>query len=192
MALKDIIKSISEDATQQVAAVKQESEKQIAQIKERWTEEATKQRQAIKQRWQQDTERKVNQSALKLKAAAQNKVLMEKQWIIDEVLAKSLEKLGTLPDVEYVEFLVAQIKNLPKSEGNLSSTNGKSALLKKALNQANLKYKVNSQEVDGQGGFVFETDQYSVDGRFEHLLELKNDELRVVLGAILFNVNKEE
>ena len=85
MALKDIISSIADDATKQVAAIKQENKKQLTQIKEHWQEEVAQQRQAVKQRWQLETERKVNQSTLKLKTAAQNKVLMEKGAEFEEI-----------------------------------------------------------------------------------------------------------
>jgi vacuolar-type H+-ATPase subunit E/Vma4 len=187
MALDDIIKSIAKDAQVKIADVNKQGDELLAVAEKEWQTKVETKKGQVLSHWQSAVEKKISQSVLKLKADSQNKVLLEKQSIIEQVFEQSLTRLGELPEDQYVDLLAKLIDNLPDTDGSLASVQGKTKLLKQALDKSSKKFEIESEEVDGQGGFILKAKDFSVDNRFVKLLENNRDELRVEVGKILFS-----
>lgn len=187
MALEDIIKSIDKDAQVKITEVNKQGDELLAAAKKEWQTKIETEKNQVLSNWRLSVDQKISQSVLKLKAEGQNKILLAKQQIIDQIFEQSVAQLHVLPDAQYVELLAKLLDRLPAVGGTLLSVNGKGKQLKMALSHSSKNYKILSEEVDGLGGFVFKTKDFSVDNRYGKLLENKKDELRVEVGKILFS-----
>jgi V/A-type H+/Na+-transporting ATPase subunit E len=187
MSLQDILNSIKSDSKDKIAEIEKQGLAEKDTLEKQWQEKLQTEQVALRERLATDVGRKVKSATLKLKMSAQSKVLLTKQQSIDEVFSAALDKLALLSESDYISVLARLLADLPTDKGSLHSVKGKSDWLKKALAKQDKKFDIENKEVDGVGGFVLSGQDFSVDNRFESILESLKDELRVEVGKILFN-----
>lgn len=187
MALKDIKKSIEEEALAQIKEIEAEGQKKVDAVNELWSRKIEERKNEVLASAQKKAEQKLQQTDFKLQAQSQTAILNQKQKILDQVYKQALTKLNQLDEGSYVNLLSKLISELPDIEGELISAEGKDAELKKALKKSGRKITVSKDTVKASGGFVFKSDKMEIDQTFPALTRNAKEISIIEVANKLFN-----
>jgi len=191
MALDDIKKAILAEAEKEAKNIEQEGEQKIALVNDDWLKKIEARKKDLIAASQRKTNQKVQQTQFKLQAQAQTEILDQKQKIIDKVYKLALDKLAEIDDDQYVNLMEKLIKQLPTGEGSLISVKDKDSLLKKALRQSSQKYDVLTETANGNGGFIFRSQEVEIDNTFAALVKNAKEQTILEVSNLLFNQGQE-
>lgn len=119
-------------------------------------------------------------------------VLGAKQDAIKKSFDVALERLKSMPEDKYMEFLVNGIIRAPYSEGmiilNNSDRNRIGEKLIKSVNDIlkSEKFTLGNETVNSSGGFILKSGSVEVNSTFETLLDSVKDELTNEIANVLF------
>ena len=135
-------------------------------------------------------------SGAKLKA--RNEKLAAKQEVINEVFSKSVEKLCTLSDKEFVTFVKESILSLDidGTETLILNKDGQKLITAEVVSEINSQLqskglkgeiKISKEVASFKGGFILEKNGIEINNTFEALVDSLRDELEFEVAQVLFN-----
>lgn len=119
-------------------------------------------------------------------------MLSAKQEAIRKSFQKALEKLKSMPEEEYIDFLTNQITKVPYADGmiilNKSDREKIGEKLIKSVNDKSKsdKFSLSSETSNSTGGFIFRSGSVEVNSTFETILDSVKDELTNEVANALF------
>ena len=134
-------------------------------------------------------ERVISSAKLKVR----NNKLAAKQEIIDEVFAKSVDKLMELSKEEFLSFLENTISsmNLTGRQTLILNKEGlefvDSAFIDKLNKKINAEITLSETAGNFKGGFILENNGIEINSTYEALVSSLRDELEFEVAKVLFN-----
>lgn len=120
-------------------------------------------------------------------------ILSAKQEAIKKSFDVALEKLVSMPEDEYVDFMANQIAKIPYNEGIIFlNMQDKKKIGEKLVKTVNEKYKtgkyvLSNETINSRGGFVLKNGNIEVNSTFETMIDSIKDELTNKVAETLFN-----
>ena len=192
MAFDDIKKAILAEAKKEAENIEAEGRKKAAELKLIWDKKLEAKKVEIMNSVKQKANQKIQQSQFKLQAQSQTEIIGQKQKLIDKVYKQALAKLTELSDDKYVDLVTDLITGLPAGDGKLISVKDKENLLKKALKKSGRKFELDSENIAGQGGFIFHSKEVDIDYTFSTLINSAREETILAITNKLFNHNQSQ
>lgn len=139
-------------------------------------------------------ERVISSAKLKVR----NNKLAEKQNVIEEVFQKSIDRLISLSNDEFIGFIKNSILALD-IEGNetlILNNEGHKIIgfeivdeINEELKKKGLKGEISLRKAEGnfKGGFILEKDGIEINNTYESLVSSLRDELEFEVAKVLFN-----
>lgn len=124
---------------------------------------------------------------------ARKMILGAKQAAIQKSFDLALEKLKSMPEDKYLNYLTEEIIKIPVKEGiiilNQRDRDKIGEKLIKAVNQRTSaqKYKLSDKTVNVSGGFLLRNGNIEINNTFETLLNSIKDDLTSEVANVLFN-----
>lgn len=119
-------------------------------------------------------------------------VLSAKQDAIKKSFDVAVDKLKSMPEEEYINYLSKQIVKVPYSQGTIIlNKEDRQKIGEKLVKAVNKKLKVekfslSDETVNASGGFILKSGAISINGTFEAVLEDLKDELTNEIANELF------
>ncbi|HBV67420.1 MAG TPA: hypothetical protein DEF04_04005 [Clostridiales bacterium] len=120
-------------------------------------------------------------------------MLSAKQEAIRKSFQKALEKLKSMPEEKYIDFLTNQITKVPYEDGmiilNKSDREKIGEKLIKSINDNQLKsdkFSLSSETSNSSGGFILRSGSVEINSTFETILDSVKDELTNEVANALF------
>ncbi|MDP3964969.1 MAG: V-type ATP synthase subunit E family protein [bacterium] len=185
MSVEKIISTLEAEAAKEISAIESESQARLdalrAQADQRLAAEKSRLLDQAETRVRQNVDMKVFAVKSELKRAE----LAKKHEILDRVFQSALKHLSGLSEAEYLKLLERLMRELPKKPGAIRSAKGKLSLAKKAA-AATVEAKVDSEEIDSVGGFVWQSDTLNIDDSFEQLIRQAREVSETSVAQLLF------
>lgn len=186
MPLADINKAIVKQAQKEIMAIKAEGEKRLEEIKAKWAKKITDRQAEIVDEAKRKANQKIQQMQFKLQSQFQLEVLKAKNDIINQAYEKAQKKLIGLSEKDYEELMLKLINQINLSEGELISVVGKEKSLKKALEKSGKKFKISDKTIEGDGGFIFQSNKLEINNTFSNLIANSKEQTILEVTKILF------
>lgn len=196
--LEKILKDINDDTQTECNKILSEAKKQAEIIIKTTDNEAVKISEAEEQKLK-ILENELNsrsQSAAKIEK--QKILLEEKQKIIDNIILKTYNKILSLPDKEYFEFLMKiAVKNIGRGNGKILFN---SRDLKRIPNNFISQLDAQAQKVGGsiilsekttdiKGGFVLNYGGIEENCSLDALFYSRSEEMKDIINSLIFVSN---
>jgi V/A-type H+-transporting ATPase subunit E len=192
MSIEKITANILKDAKENAQTVIMNAEKTKLDIINNAMNEA----EAIKKTALEKAEKEAESlKSRKVSAAELQKrkmMLTAKQEAIKKSFDEALNKLKSMPEDKYVDFLTKEISKIPYNEGliilNKRDREKIGEKLVKAVNE-NLKaekFKLSNETINSNGGFILRSGSVEINSTFETLLDSIRDELTNEVANALF------
>lgn len=192
MSIDNITANILSDAKQIAEVSLMNAENSKNEIINKAMNEAEAIKQAAAEKAKMDAE---NLKSRKISAAELQKrkmILSAKQEAIQKSFYAALDKLKSMPESEYIEFLAKEIIKIPYGKGtiilNKQDRDKIGEKLVKAINEKIKaeKFTLSNETVNSSGGFVLKCGAVEINSTFETLLESIKDELTNDVANVLF------
>lgn len=124
---------------------------------------------------------------------ARKMILFAKQEAIQKSFDLALEKLKSMPEEKYLNYMAEEIIKLPVNEGtiilNQRDRDKIGEKLIKTVNEAlNVqRYKLSDKNINISGGFLLRSGNIEINNTFETLLDSIKDDLTSEVANALFN-----
>lgn len=196
--LEKILKDINDDTQTECNKILSEAKKQAEIIIKTTDNEAVKISEAEEQKLK-ILENELNsrsQSAAKIEK--QKILLEEKQKIIDNIILKTYNKILSLPDKEYFEFLMKiAVKNIGRGNGKILFN---SRDLKRIPNHFMSQLNAQAQKVSGSiilsekttninGGFILNYGGIEENCSLDALFYSRSEEMKDIINSLIFVSN---
>jgi len=119
-------------------------------------------------------------------------MLSAKQEAIKKSFNTALEKLNTMPEEKYLNFLTDEITKIPNCEGTIIlNKQDREKIGEKLVKAVNEKLKaeklaLSNETVDSSGGFVLKNGAIAINSTFETILDSMKDKLTNEVANALF------
>jgi V/A-type H+-transporting ATPase subunit E len=119
-------------------------------------------------------------------------MLSAKQDVIKKSFNRALEKLKTMPEDEYLNFLTDEIAKIPNCKGTIIlNERDKNKIGEKLVKAVNEKLKaekivLSDKTIESSGGFVLNNGSIEINSTFETILDSMRDELTNEVARALF------
>ncbi len=191
--LETILDQISKEAEKTAAQIRQEAEEKAQSLLEDAKAEGVKQAEAVLR----SGEAQAEDIRARARSAAQldrrNRTLQFKQQLIAQVIEEARAQLETADDKTYFETLLGLVSRFALSGPGEMQLNGKDLARLPADFEASLKkaapgsqITVSKTPASIESGFLLVYGGIDINGTFRAVFEDASDELRDVVGAILF------
>lgn len=187
MALDDIKKAILAEAQKIADQRIEEVQKKIETIEAGWDKKTKERKEKAVESADRKIKQKIEQIKFEIQTESQAEILGQKKEIIDQVYSSVLGKLSSLSDDQYIELMEKLIQDLPNTSGCLLTIESKRSLLKKALANSDKKHQLGKEAINGQGGFIFQTDEIEIDFSFEAILRSIKEKTLLNTASIIFS-----
>lgn len=182
MALADILQVISSQKQEQISEMKSVNEEEIKKL----FEEAETTGQEYSTRRFEEFEKVKESKEKKLDSDISRKKRMEISRVQKQIMDRAYKgvetKLSSLSKEEIIAFCSGLIRSIPATEGSLRSVGTDDEILLAAIKSAGKDFSV-EKGGNGNGGFYFIGDGYTVDFTFHSLIQ---KDLREKCEADLF------
>ncbi len=197
MALQDIIEKIISDAkaeaNQIVSRAEEEAKRRIEDKKKEIEKEFEKVKGKIKEEAQTHKMRLIQIASLELK----KKVLAKKQELINRLFSELENKLLSLPEDKYINFLANRIAEASETgeEEIILNQNDKEKIGKKLVEKVNSILNKNGKRgnlilsestANIKGGFILKSGKSQINGSIEYILKQIREEKLTEIAKKLF------
>jgi len=196
MAIEDIEKKISEEASIESEKIKKEAEDKKATILKKADDRAKEDEKEIFKMAESSAEAQKRAVLTPLRLKAKREVLKAKQNIIDSAFNDALKALSKLSKTEYKKCMLDLISQVPYSRSvEIIPRKGDQKLIKSALDGIKrenkkkgreFKYKVLSARKGLSGGFIARSGRVEIDLTFDSLIGELKEKLQGQVAEILF------
>ena len=187
MALSNILEKLKKEAQEQIDEIKKNSKIEISELRNTYVPKKESLKNRMLEQVQAGSDKRVEQEEFKARSEHASQLLEQKQQILDDMFVKAVKILGEESNGAQVKFLESLLKALPKKEqGEIRSTEKSFSLVEKAISGLQIPYKLSSEKVSGNGGFVFLSPEMEIDNRYETLVQLVKDDVDTEVAKILF------
>ena len=193
MSIENITAAIISDAKLVEETSVKNAEKTMEEIISKAKMEAEE---IIKQAAEKDAKDRESLKSRKVSAAelqARKMILGAKQEAIQKSFDLALEKLKSMPEDKYLNYLTEEIIKIPANEGiiilNQRDRNKIGEKLISAVNQRlNAQvYKLSDKTINASGGFLLRSGNIEINNTFETLLNSVRDDLTSEVANALFS-----
>lgn len=192
MSVENITASILRDAEAMAENSLINADKTRQEIIEAAKKEAEAIINARVEKAEKETENLKNRKVSAAELQKRKTVLGAKQDAIKKSFDAALEKLKSMPEDKYIEFLVNGITRAPYSEGTVILNNSdRDKIGEKLIKSVNdilksEKFTLGNETVNSSGGFVLKSGSVEINSTFETLLDSVRDELTNEIANVLF------
>lgn len=188
MSAQDIINSINKKTDKEIADLNEENKKELKKLEKEYTEKLEKKKEQLLKEVKQKADKKISQVNFQLKFLLTNKLLKNKEAVIDQTYQEGLNKLASLDASQYQKLLSNLFKALPRLKtGTITPAKEDKDAVKKALSKSKRPYKLASQTVDAKGGFVLKSGGLTIDNTLESLISSLKEQTETQVAQILFS-----
>lgn len=119
-------------------------------------------------------------------------MLSAKQDAIKKSFDAALNKLKSMPEEEYINFLLNEIIKIPYNQGTIIlNKQDREKIGEKLVKAVNEKFKaekftLSNETLNSSGGFVLKSGAIEINSTFETVLDSIKDELTNVVANVLF------
>lgn len=196
--LEKILKDINDDTQTECNKILSEAKKQAEIIIKTTDNEAVKISEAEEQKLKILENELNSRSQSEAKIEKQKILLEEKQKIIDNIILKTYNKILSLPDKEYFEFLMKiAVKNIGRGNGKILFN---SRDLKRIPNNFISQLDAQAQKVGGsiilsektmdiKGGFVLNYGGIEENCSLDALFYSRSEEMKDIINSLIFVSN---
>ncbi|WP_277218238.1 V-type ATP synthase subunit E [Peptoniphilus vaginalis] len=179
--LENILNKIIKDAEEKAQLIIKEAEEKEKTIIENREEEGRFLANKIGEIAEREREDILKRSKSSEELKARDKILSEKNRIIDEVLEKVVSELENLSEDDFVKFL----KNNLRDENLKGGTIDIPPKYRVAVEKADLGFKISDKDL--KRGFVLNKDNLIYNGDFRSLVKSEREDLEKFLAEKLFS-----
>ena len=179
--LENILNKIIKDAEEKSQLIIKEAEEKKTSIIENREEDGRFLANKIDKIAEREREDIFKRSKSSEELKARDKILSEKNRIIDEVLDKVVEELENLSEDDFVKFL----KNNLGDENLKGGTIDIPKKYRDAVEKADLGFKISDKDM--KSGFVLNKDNLIYNGDFRSLVKSEREDLEKFLAEKLFS-----
>ena len=98
-----------------------------------------------------------------------------------------MENLKSLDNADALKLLVKLFKALPEvEEGEIIPEKNSSTVIKEAVTKSGIKYEVSSENISGNGGFIFKSAGLVIDNTWDQLVERQKENIESEIANTLF------
>lgn len=192
MSIENITANILKDANENAEATLMNAEKTKNDIINNAMNEAEEIKNAAAEKAVKDAEGLKSRKVSAAELQGRKMMLTAKQDAIKKSFDEALNKLKSMPEDKYIDFLTNEIIKVPYNEGmiilNKQDRDKIGEKLVKAVNEKlnAEKFKLSDEAVNSQGGFVLKSGAIMINSTFETLLDSMKDELTNEVANALF------
>lgn len=179
--LENILNKIIKDAEEKAQLIIKEAEEKEKTIVENRKNDASFLADKIGEIAKREREDIFKRSKSSEELKARDKILSEKNRIIDEVLEKVVDELENLSEDDFVKFL----KNNLGDENLRGGTIDIPKKYRAAVEKADLGFEISNKDI--KSGFVLEKDNLIYNGDFRSLVKSEREDLEKYLAEKLFS-----
>jgi V/A-type H+-transporting ATPase subunit E len=201
MALDGILKKITENAEEKVAAIEEEGRRKRQEVLSRAKDLAKEIADRISQEAASRAELDRRRSEVSAELEFRKEILKEKQEIMEDCFREALDELVKLPADKYRALIRSMLSKLVSSgeEHVVISPEDKEKIDRKFIDSINDELKGADRKgrlkLDGtspkiRGGFLLKTEDVEVDCSFGALLGQLREEMQADVAGILFGEKK--
>lgn len=190
--LEKIMARISEDAQQEFAALRTQTEEQLGAIGAEFQAKAAQEREEILTRGRKAAEERLERLNSAAKMEKRKMELAAKQEVLAEAFDRALENLCSLTDEKYIQLLtqLALKASVSGTEQMIFSQKDRARVGKQvvlAVNEAKNARLTLSEEIRPiQGGFIMVDGDVETNCAFETLVRLQQEKLELEVAGVLF------
>jgi len=186
---KAVISDAQEKAKAVIQEARDETQKQIRDLKARLDSEKQAALASAKAACEEEIRRRLG----RLTAELRIELLRAKSEIIEEVLQKAMDSLMNLPDEDYLKLIERWLGNMGDTGGEVvvnarDLERFKNGFLDKlnASRPADKKFTLCPEPGDMKGGFILRREGFEIDMRLESQLETLREEAVPEIAEVLF------
>ena len=180
-----ILGSIKTKAEEEKNQILEEAKKEADQILNEAKEKARGEAETIMKDARKESKLVLDNEKLSSSRKARDIKIKAKNELIDEVLAKVLDKLKDLDRPAYKRFVLNRLQDFPHSKAEIILKEG----MDFAFNSSELKgLRVSNETTDD--GFIIKDNDITYDNSFSSILDYEKDEIKKIISDALFT--KEE
>ncbi len=178
---KLVEKTSINDAEKAMEDIINKAKIEAEEIKTKTAEKSIKEAESLKSR-------KISAAELQ----ARKMILSAKQEAIQRSFDLALEKLKTMPEDKYLNYLTEEIVKIPVNEGIIIlNQRDRNKLGEKLLNAVNKgldvqRYRLGDETINVSGGFLLKSGNIEINNTFETLLNSIKDDLTNEVANALF------
>lgn len=192
MSIENITANILKDANENAQISLNNAEKTKNDIVNNALNEAEAIKKAAAEKAEKDSESLKSRKVSAAELQKRKMMLTAKQDAIKKSFDVALQKLKSMPEDKYIDFLTKEISKVPYNEGmiilNKQDRDKIGEKLVKAVNEKlnAEKFKLSNETVNSLGGFVLKSGAVEINSTFETLLDSMKDELTNEVANALF------
>ena len=192
MSIENITDNILNDAKQIAEISLNNAEKSKKEIIDKTEKEAEVIKRAAAENMGKDAESLKSRKISAAELQGRKMMLGAKQDAIKKSFDEALNKLKSMPEEKYIDFLTNEIAKLPYKEGTIIlNKQDKEKIGKKLIESVNVKlgegkFVLSDETVNSGGGFVMKSGAIEINSTFETVLEFLIDELTNEVANVLF------
>ncbi len=192
MSIENITDNILNDAKQIAEISLNNAEKSKKEIIDKAEKEAEVIKSAAAENMGKDAESLKSRKISAAELQGRKMMLGAKQDAIKKSFDEALNKLKSMPEEKYIDFLTNEIAKLPYKEGTIIlNKQDKEKIGKKLIESVNVKlgegkFVLSDETVNSGGGFVMKSGAIEINSTFETVLEFLRDELTNEVANVLF------
>lgn len=188
MALANILETIRQEALEQVEEIEKDKQTKIEVLKKEYSQKEAELKDKILAEAKLINEKRIEQARFQAENQAKSEILDKKQTILDETFDLAVKELTHSPDNDQIAWLCSLLKELPEDkQGELKSTKHSLSLVKKANEKCGNKFKISTETVEGNGGFIFLSPKVEINNCYSALVEEVRGDLETEIAKILFS-----
>lgn len=186
MAINDILLKIKEETEKKINRIKEETEKKIQELEKEWQGKILMEKNKILHQAQEKADKKIKQEEIKIKLAAKNLILTEKQKIIEDLWQEVLEELSRLEDEKYLELIVFLLSRCPAQKGTITPAAGREKITEQAIKKSHRQDELSLKNIKVRGGFIYQSEKAEINASFEELIKEMKEGINIELNKIIF------
>lgn len=192
MSIENITANILNDARQIAEISLNNAEKSKKEIIDKAEKEAEAIKSAAAENTGKDAESLKSRKISAAELQGRKMMLGAKQDAIKKSFDEALNKLKSMPEDKYIDFLTNEIAKLPYKEGKIIlNKQDREKIGKKLIESINGKlgegkFVLSDETVNSGGGFVMKSGAIEINSTFETVLEFLRDELTNEVANVLF------
>lgn len=192
--IEKITARIASDAASEASAIREESDKVVAQIRADYDKKAEETYASIVREGEKENAQRADRTDRTAQLEAKRSVLAMKQELVSQAFALAEQKIARMPEGEYVAFLTRQIVKAASTgkEEIILSADDKAKCGAKLVEEANKALgakgalTLSAQTRPMTGGFVLKQGDIEVNCTVDLMLELCRGELAAQVAEVLF------
>lgn len=191
MALADILSKIETDGGAEAQAILDAATKRAEGVLERAKAEAAAHTAQVVASAEKDARRQADTRVVSARLGARDRAVAARRELVNEALSALEDRLATLPDDEYAEFLAGRITSVARGGETLrlgSADQARSQAILSAVEGSSKVSPVYSDEpAPFERGALLEGERVRVDLSLASIIDDERDRLEAIAGAVLFN-----